>query len=69
MLVESGLTFLNFLITNKVLNELYIFKSKNKLGKYGNNNNTSKYVKKIFPKLPLININNDQLVTKRFNNV
>ena len=69
VLVETGLTFLNFLLTNKALNELYIFKSENKLGKNGNNNDTSKYIKKIFSKLPLINIHNDQLVKKRFNNV
>tara|TARA_B100001989_G_scaffold248937_1_gene223347 strand:+ start:128 stop:1201 length:1074 start_codon:yes stop_codon:yes gene_type:complete len=69
VLVETGLTFLNFLLSNKALNELYIFKSENKLGKHGNNNDTSKYIKKIFPKLPLINIHNDQLVKKRFNNV
>ena len=69
VLVETGLTFLNFLLSNKALNELYIFKSENKLGKNGNNNDTSKYIKKIFSKLPLINIHNDQLVKKRFNNV
>ena len=35
--VESGLTFLNFLIKNKFLNNIYIFKSKNILNKAGIN--------------------------------
>ena len=47
-LVETGLTFLNNLIKNKMIHDLYIFKSNKKLGKNGKNNNTSNYLKKIF---------------------
>ncbi len=43
MLIESGLTFLNFLINKRMIHDLYIFKSGKKLGKYGKNNNTIKY--------------------------
>ena len=67
--IECGLTFLNFLIKNKVLNELYIFKSNKKLGKYGLNNDKSIYLKKIFPKLQSTIIKDDQLVKKTFNYV
>ena len=33
ILVETGLTFLNTLIKNKLINDLYIFKSNNNLKK------------------------------------
>ena len=33
MLVETGLTFINTLIKNKMIHELYIFKSNKNLGK------------------------------------
>ena len=51
MLIETGLTFLNNLIKNKMINDLYIFKSNKKLKKNGKNNNTSKYLKKISSKI------------------
>ncbi len=54
--VESGLTFLNFLIKNKFLNNIYIFKSKNILNKAGINYSSSKIIKKINLK-NLINVN------------
>ena len=38
MLIETGLTFLNYLIKNKMIHDLYIFKSNKKLGKNGKNN-------------------------------
>ena len=66
MLVEVGLTFLNFLIKNKMVHDLYIFKSNKKLSKSGKNNNTTKYLKKIRPKLLTININGDNLLKKEF---
>ena len=69
MLVETGLTFLNNLIKNKVINDLYLFKSNKKLGKNGKNNNTSNYLKKIRPKLLTINLNGDNLLKKDFNYV
>ena len=64
--IESGLTFLNSIIKNKAINELYIFKSLNKLGKNGRNNDTVKYVKKFSSKLLTINLNNDKVHKKEF---
>ena len=46
ILVESGLTLLNHLIKNKLINDLYIFQTDNKLGKNGRNNDHCKYLKK-----------------------
>ena len=46
MLIEAGLTLLNNLIKNRMIHDLYIFKSNKKLGKNGKNNNTSSYLKK-----------------------
>ena len=66
MLVETGLTFLNSLIKNKMINDLYIFKSNKKLGNNGKNNNTSSYLKKINPKLLTIDLNGDNLFKKDF---
>ena len=66
MLIEAGLTFLNNLIKNKMIHELYIFKSNKKLGKNGKNNSTSRYLKKIHPKLITINLNGDKLLRKEF---
>lgn len=66
MLVESGLTFLNSLLKNNAIHDLYIFKSKKSLGKNGKNNDTAKYLKKIFPKKLTINLNGDNLFKKEF---
>ena len=66
MLIESGLTFLNNLLKNKVIHNLYIFKSDKNLGKNGKNNDTAKYLKKILPKLLTINLNGDNLLKKEF---
>ena len=66
MLVEVGLTFLNNLIKNKMVHDLYIFKSNKKIGKNGINNNSTKYLKKIHPKLQTINLNGDNLFKKEF---
>ena len=66
MFVETGLTFLNSLLKNKMIHELYIFKNNKKLGKKGKNNDTIKYLKKINPKLLTINLNNDKLLKKDF---
>ncbi len=66
LLVETGLTFLNYLLKNKLLNELYIFQSNNKLGKYGKNNNSNWYLKKTSPKRLTINLNGDKLLKKEF---
>ena len=45
--VESGLTFTNFLIKNKLLNNIYIFKTNKKLNNYGYNNISNNIIKKI----------------------
>ena len=67
LLVESGLTFLNCLIKNKMMNELYIFRSNNILGKNGKNNDTIEYLKKNFlSKEVTLNLNGDKLFKKNF---
>ena len=66
MLVEAGLTFLNNLIRNKIIHDLYIFKSDKKLLNNGKNNDTAVYLKKINPKLLTINLNGDKLLKKEF---
>ena len=64
--VETGLTFLNSLIKNKMIHDLYVFKSNIKLGNSGKNNDTVKNLKKINPKLLTINLNGDKLLKKEF---
>lgn len=66
ILVESGLTFLNYLIKNKMMNDLYIFKTNYNLGKNGKNNDTIAYLKKNYPKQVTINLNGDELFIKKF---
>ena len=66
MLIESGLTFLNSLIKNKIINHLYVFQSKKKLGKNGKNNDTSDYLKKIRTNSSTIDLNGDNLLQKEF---
>jgi diaminohydroxyphosphoribosylaminopyrimidine deaminase / 5-amino-6-(5-phosphoribosylamino)uracil reductase len=64
--VETGLKFLNKLLKNKNINELYIFKSNKKLGKNGLNNDTPKNIKKNISKLITINLMGDKLYKKEF---
>ena len=66
VLVESGLSFFNTLIKNRLINELYIFKSNKKLKKNGKNNTTLKYLKNIQAKQISINLKNDKLYKKEF---
>ena len=66
ILIETGLTFLNNLLINKKIHDLYVFKSEKKLGKNGVNNSTSEYIKKLNPKLLKINLNGDKLLKKEF---
>ena len=66
LLVEAGLTFLNNLLKYKLINDLYIFKSDNKIGKNGRNNSSSKSLKSILPKLLTINLDGDKLLKKEF---
>ena len=69
MLIETGLTFLNNLIKNNIINDLYIFKTNINLNKNGKNNDTSLYLKKSSPKQLTINLNGDKLFKKNFNYV
>ena len=66
ILVETGLTFLNTLIKNKLINDLYIFKTNYNLKKKGKNNATLKYLKSNLSKEISINLNNDKLYKKEF---
>ena len=62
ILVESGLIFLNKLLKDKIINNLYIFKSSIKLGKNGNNNASNKFLKKLkFKNRIKVNLNGDEL--------
>ena len=49
------------------MNDLYIFKTNNNLGKNGKNNNTIGYLKKsFFSKKVTIDLNGDKLFKKNF---
>ena len=47
ILLESGLNFLNTLIKNKLIFNLYVFQSSKKLRKFGLNNSTANFIKKM----------------------
>tara|TARA_Y100000389_G_scaffold188888_1_gene211961 strand:- start:1112 stop:2179 length:1068 start_codon:yes stop_codon:yes gene_type:complete len=64
---ETGLTFLNVLLNYKLLNILYIFQSNIMLKKFGLNNSTHHYLRKIKLKKKIkINLINDSLYRKEF---
>ncbi len=64
--VETGLTFLNVLLKNNLLDNIYIFKTKFNLGKNGFNNSSNKFIKKIKLKEKLrINLNGDSVYFER----
>ena len=64
--VESGLTFINFLIKNKFLNNIYIFRSKNSLKKLGINYSSSNIIKKINLKNAInVNLFGDKIYKER----
>ena len=69
MFIETGLTFLNSLIKNKTIHDLYIFKSNIILGKNGKNNDTTRYIKKTSSKLSKINLSGDKILKRSFNYV
>ena len=64
--LETGLIFLNTVIKNKLINNLYLFKSNRKLGKVGKNNISPNFLKKIKFKPIQINLNDDKLLIKEF---
>ena len=62
ILIEAGLNFLNELLTNKLVSNLFIFKSLKKLGKNGKNNCSINYIKKLkLSKKINVNLDGDQL--------
>jgi len=62
ILVESGLIFLNELLKNKLIFNLYIFKSPIKLGKKGKNNTSNNIIKKLKLNRKIkVNLNGDNL--------
>ena len=62
ILIESGLIFLNTLIKNKLIFNLYIFQSSKKLGKFGLNNSKTNFIKKMnLTKKIKVNLNGDKL--------
>ena len=66
--VESGLTLVNFLINNKLLNNIYIFKTDTNLNKNGFNNSSNKLIKKIKLKNKLqVYLNSDSVYLERLN--
>ena len=66
ILVEAGLNFLNTLIQNRLIDDLYIFNTNYNLKKRGKNNATLKYLKSFTFKPMSINLNNDKLHKKEF---
>ena len=62
ILVETGLSFLNELLKFKLINDLYIFKSKKNLKKNGYNNCDNNYIKRLkFNRAINVNLNDDKL--------
>ena len=62
ILVESGLIFLNELLKNKLIFNLYMFQSSIKLAKKGKNNTSNNIIKKIkLNKKIKVNLNGDRL--------
>ena len=62
ILVETGLIFLNNLLTNKLIKNLYLFKSSYKLGNKGLNNASNNILKKISMTNPIkVNLNGDKI--------
>ena len=68
ILIETGLIFLNKLFNYKLIQELYLFKSGEKLKYNGSNNAKLKYLKKVSLNQRLkINLDNDTLHKVRVN--
>ena len=64
---ETGLTFLNSLLSFKLLNNLYVLQNDKLLKNNGSNNSTLKFLKKLkLTKKIKINLYNDSLYKKEF---
>ena len=62
ILLESGLVFLNKLLKDKLIFNLYMFQSSTKLGKKGRNNTSNNIIKKLkLNKKIKVNLNGDSL--------
>ena len=70
ILCEAGISFLNTLLKNKLIYNLYIFKSKNKLGNLGFNPSSINYIKKLklMNKIK-VNLNGESLFKVKLKNV
>jgi len=66
VLLETGLIFLYTVIKNKLINNLYLFKSNKNLKKNGKNNISPNFLKKIKFKPISINLDGDKLFIKEF---
>ena len=68
VLIESGLIFLNTLIRNELISNLYVFQSSMKLGKFGINNSTNKFIKEMnFKNKIKVNLSKDNLYKIKIN--
>ena len=69
-LLECGLTYLNYAIQQKAVNDLYVFKSSKKLKKSGINNSSNSVIKKIKLKNKIrVNLFEDTLYKENLTNV
>ena len=68
LFVETGITFINFLLINNFINNIYIFKTNSNLNKNGFNNSSNKLLKKIKLKNKLkVFLGNDNVYRERLN--
>ncbi len=68
--VESGLTFLNFLIKNRYINNLYVFRTNQNLKRNGYNNASNYFLKKVkLRNMIKVNLGDDKLYKVNLNNV
>jgi diaminohydroxyphosphoribosylaminopyrimidine deaminase / 5-amino-6-(5-phosphoribosylamino)uracil reductase len=68
ILFETGLILLNELIKNNLLNNLYLFQNNKKLGKNGNNNISSSFLKRMnLRNIIKVNLDDDKLYKIKIN--
>ena len=70
ILVESGLIFLNKLLKENLIFNLYLFQKSSKLGRNGKNNTSNQLLKKLTLKKKVnVNLSGDKLYKIKLNNV
>ena len=70
ILVESGLVFLNTLLKNKLIYNIFVFKSSNYLSNNGSNNTTNFYIKRLKLNNKIkVNLDNDNLYKVKIKDV